>query len=284
MANSPWVIDVDEARFTTEVLERSKQTPVLVDFTASWCGPCRVLGPILEKLANELQGRFVLAKVDFDRNPSLARQFGVQGIPAVFAFVDGRPARHFVGALPEAQVRAFLEQVLPSASQISLKRARELVEGDPAEALGLVESAAKDQSGGEEAAALRARALLLLDRDAEARRFAEQVTEGSEFYREAANVLAQLDFREQARQLGGIETCRRRTAANGAQDRLELGVCLAAQGGYEEALKELLAAAEADPNLAKGPVKEVMVKIFHLLGSQSELADEYRGKLAALLY
>jgi putative thioredoxin len=286
MANtdSRWVIEATEANFNTEVVERSRQVPVLLDFTAGWCGPCQYLGPVLEKLADEYQGQFVLAKIDFDRNPQLAMQMGVQSIPAVFAIRDGQIVSHFIGALPEAQVREFLKTVLPSRTAVGLQQAQELLAQQPAEALRLLEELAAEQPDNEEVSALRAQALLRLGREAEARTCAEQVTEASTFHREAANVLAALRFRDQARELGGLEACRARLAQGGPEAHYALGICLAAAGRYEEALKELLAAAEADRSLATSKVREAMVNIFHLLGPGSDLAGEYRSRLASVLY
>src|SRR5215218_2804378 len=108
------VIDVDKTNFEALVIEGSKQVPVLVDFWAPWCAPCRALGPILEKLAAEYDGRFVLAKINSDENPALAARYGVRGIPNVKAFVAGEVIDEFSGALPESAVRQFIDNIIPS--------------------------------------------------------------------------------------------------------------------------------------------------------------------------
>nr|MDA8110067.1 thioredoxin [Betaproteobacteria bacterium] len=123
---SAHAVDVDARSFEHEVIEASRRVPVVVDFWAPWCGPCRALKPILEKLAAEYAGRFKLAKVNSDENVELASSFGVRSIPDVMAFRDGRPVSHFLGALPESQVRAFIEQLLPSPAELERARAREL--------------------------------------------------------------------------------------------------------------------------------------------------------------
>ncbi|WP_030621306.1 tetratricopeptide repeat protein [Streptomyces sclerotialus] len=111
------VVDVDEAGFQQEILQRSTEVPVVIDFWAEWCEPCKQLGPLLERLAGEYAGKFVLAKIDVDKNQALFQQFGVQGIPAVFAVVAGQPIPLFQGAAPEAQIRQVLDQLIQAAEQ-----------------------------------------------------------------------------------------------------------------------------------------------------------------------
>ena len=152
------VLEVSEASFQRDVLERSRQVPVVVDFWAEWCGPCRSLGPILEKLAGEADGAWVLAKVDVDSNPRLASAAGVQGIPAVRAFKDGKQVAEFVGALPEPQVREWLQQLGPSAVDIEFDAAANLeVSGDIDGALAGYRRVLAAEPGRSEAAAAIAR-------------------------------------------------------------------------------------------------------------------------------
>ncbi len=147
------MVDVTDQTFQTEVVERSKTTPVVVDLWAPWCGPCKTLGPILEKVVAETKGAVALAKVNVDENPSVSQAFRVQSIPAVFAVVDGKVAESFVGALPEAEVRAFVQKLAPGISEIDQLLAR----GDEA---SLRQAMELDANDGRVAGAL---ALVLLE-------------------------------------------------------------------------------------------------------------------------
>src|SRR5919198_1833266 len=142
----PTVVDVTDADFKARVVDESRRRPVLVDFWADWCGPCKQLSPVLERLAGEKAGQFLLAKMDVDRNQYTASQFRIQSIPNVWAFVGGRPVDQFIGALPEPAVREFIERLLPTDADLEAKEAWRAAESGDVESAerGFREALAED--------------------------------------------------------------------------------------------------------------------------------------------
>ncbi|HZP42798.1 MAG TPA: tetratricopeptide repeat protein [Candidatus Binatia bacterium] len=280
-----FVVDVGDADFERQVLERSRAVPVVVDFWAPWCAPCRALGPILERLGIEYAGSFVLAKVNVDEASGVAARFGIRGIPAVKAFRDGRVVAEFTGAQPEAGVRRFLDAVVPSeADRLATEGEARLAAGEPAVAeLRFEEALARD--------ARHAGALLGLARvhaargdDAEALQLLDRVPPGAPGAREARRLAAELRTRVDA--VGDEATLRHRVAMHldDLDARLALGRHLAARGRYAEALAELLEVVRRDPRHDDGAARKTMLDVFEVLGAESPLTERYRRELAATLF
>lgn len=278
--------DIAEQDFDRAVLEASRERPVVVDFWAPWCGPCRVLGPLLERLVAERKGEILLAKVNIDEAQELAGRYYVDAIPAVKAFRDGAPVLEFVGLLPEAQLRQFLDKIAPTEADRLVKQARQLEDTNRDEAAALYRRALGLQRGHEAALLGLVRVLIAQGKDDEAAELLAGAAFDGERQTEAEKLEAVLFLRRRAKELGDEATIRQHYAASpqDAQAQYELGCVLGAAGHYPEALERLLAAAEADPKLAAARIREVMVKIFSLVGVRSALADDYREELSRLLY
>lgn len=286
MTTSAWVRDVSEGDFEREVLQASRQHPVIVDFWAEWCQPCLRLGPVLERLVNERQGQVTLAKVNVEEARRLAAYFAIQTIPAVKAFRDGRVYREFTGLLPEAQLRAFLDEICPSEADHLVEQACALETTQPAQAEQMYRQALAEQRDLDAARVGLARVLLAQDRFDEMAEVLEPVGTEGELGEEASRLSAVAHLQRVGRPLGDETTARQRLSLEpeDATARFELGCVLAAAGDYPAALQMLLSAGERDPKLAAGKVREVMVKVFQALGVNHPLAGEYRGKLSRLLY
>jgi len=278
------VIDVSSAAFEREVLEASKQVPVVVDFWAPWCGPCRALGPVLEKLAATYGGRFRLAKINSDESQDLAAAFGVRSIPTVIGFRDGRPVAQFLGAVPESQARAFIDQLLPSPSQIEQARAARLrAAGDPAAAAEALRKALDLDAANDAARLDLAEILIELRRPAEAEPLLDAVRPDVDLEARVAALRAAAAFARSGADESGL---RQKLAADPADHdaRLALAGAYAGKKRYREALDELLEIVRRQRDWKDGAARKQALNIFNLAGDQPELVSEYRRKLASALY
>jgi putative thioredoxin len=282
---SQFSFDVSIEEFEAKVIEASLQVPVVIDFWAPWCGPCKTLKPLLEKLAEEYAGRFLLAKVDSDQNPELAQHFGVRSIPSVKVLFQGQLVDEFNGALPESQIRAFLDRItLPAAGGNLREEAAALVaEGRLDEALTRLSEASRERPD-DEAVRLDAIAVLLqLGRNDEAGQLlaGEYTTEA-----DRANALrARLALVAGAADTGELEA---KLAANPADHaaRLELSRAYAAQSRFREAMDAALEVVVRDRFFDEGAGRKALLQLFEALGGSEQYDDlirEFRRKLSAAL-
>jgi putative thioredoxin len=286
MATSQWVMDVDAKDFQDQVITQSSQRPVVIDFWAPWCGPCRALGPKLEALAIEKNGGFLLAKVNTDDNPELAQAFQVSGIPAVFAIRDGKLVDQFTGVIPNEEIRAFIDRLIPTETDKELQKALELESRDPTAATKIYRTLLNGNQNDPAARVGLARLLLAAKgNEIEAKNLLTGVSFDDHIH-EATRLRTILHLREVPHSDADLLAARNAATAvpKDAAGQYALGAVLAARGEYAPALDSLLAAAENDRTLGREKVRELMLKIFEVIGPRSPEADQYRKKLQLMLY
>ena len=283
---TPHCIDVSETNFMQEVIEASRRVPVLVDFWAPWCGPCRSLGPILEKLADEYQGRIRVVKINSDENQALAGQFGVRGIPNVKAVVDGQVVNEFTGALPEPAVREFIDSLLPSPAEPLRQEAMAAhARGETDATRKLLLQAIRLDPKHEQARLDLVDVLLDAGDFAEAQRLLDEVAGEAKDRGRIERLAARLALAQGASGDADEKTLRARLEADGAEltARLELANLLALRQDYGGALEHLLEIVRRDRAFGDDIGRKTLLQIFSLLGSDSDLVREYRGKLSSLI-
>jgi len=284
---STHTLDVDKGNFDAVVIEGSKNAPVVVDFWAPWCAPCRQLGPVLEKLADEYGGRFTLAKIDSDQNPELSARYGVRGIPNVKAFVDGQVVDEFSGALPESGVRQFLDRVVPSpADELRDEAAQVYAQTHDADkALALLDQAEALDPGNDDLRLDRAAVLADAGRGDEARQVIAALKPLTQMGERVKTLNAKLDLAQGAAEAPDEQALEQRIAANenDLEARLQLAHQYTAQKNYRPALEQLLEVVRRDRGFQDDSGRKTMLKVFELLGNQGELVSEFRKKLAGAM-
>jgi putative thioredoxin len=276
-----FIIDVSEADFEYEVVNYSQETPVVVDFWAEWCGPCKMLGPILEKLAQEGQGKFRLAKVNVDENPKLAMRYNVRSIPSVKAFRDRKVVAEFVGAQPEPRIRDFIQALAPSSADLIMEKASSFVEmqewksaeeafrqalvekpGFPPAMMGLAKSLLAQGLGDD--------ALFILEDFPASREFSQ-----AEQLIPLAEALSR--FLAENRDNGGEPDDSLEAAYQRALRLISLGNLPAAMDGLLDILRQ-------DKNYQAGQARKALLGLFELLGADNPLTRQYRSELASILF
>lgn len=282
---SNWIGEANQADFEEKVITASKSHPVLVDFWAPWCGPCRTLGPVLERIVDAYQGKVRLIKVNTDENPSLAALYRIQGIPAVKAFIDGRIADEFVGVLPERQIREFVEVLIPTEADGLAQRAKEREEAQPLAALALYEEALQKEP--QHAAALigKLKALLALDRIDEARSLFNHFPAALQLHPETRRLQARLDLALSRKKGPSLQelTARAEKEPENLPLQFDLATALAAEGKYPEALEAYLSIVQKNRAFKDDGARKAMLQLFEIIGVRSPLAESYRERLARII-
>ncbi len=286
MNASAHIVEIDESNAQQLLIEESMTRPVIVDFWAEWCGPCKQLMPILEKLADEYQGAFLLAKVNADEQQTLAQQLGVRSLPTVMVIKEGQPIDGFSGALPESAVREMLDKHLPSPQADALVEAEQLLaEGDIPAALALYRSAWEESGKKLDLTLAYAGALVTANRldDAEAVLRDVRLADQDARYEQ---LLAQIQLGREAARSPEVEALEAAMAANPEDHatRIKLAIQLSQAAQYRGALEHLLMVLRADKDFNDGEARKVFLDTLATIGKGDPLAAEYQRKLFSLMY
>jgi putative thioredoxin len=285
------VKDVTTQTFVKDVIEESKRQPVLVDFWAPWCGPCKQLTPVLEKAVRAAKGKVKLVKMNIDEHPAVAQQMGIQSIPAVIAFSNGQPVDGFMGALPESQVIAFLERVTKSkigGDEKDLLKAADaaLAAGSAADAANLYGQLLAQDSGNAAALAGLARCYVQTGALEQAKQTLNLVPEAKRNEAPVAAARAALEVAERAKSVGPIDELEKKVAANPLdhQARFDLAAALNAKGKRAEAAGHLLEIVKRDRKWNDDGARKQLVQFFEAWGPTDAATVEGRKRLSSILF
>jgi putative thioredoxin len=280
--------------FVKDVIEESKRQPVLIDFWAPWCGPCRQLTPVLEKSVRAAKGKVKLVKMNIDEHPAIPGQMGIQSIPAVIAFVNGQPADGFMGAVPESQVNAFIDKLTkgmtapgePNIAEILQEAEAVLAEGDPAAAAQIYAEVLSLESTNIAALAGLAKCYVMTGAVDQAKQTLAMVPESKRNDATVKAVQAALDLAEQASSLGPVGELEQKVAANPLdhQARFDLATALNAAGKRGEATAQLLEIVRRDRKWNDDGARKQLVQFFEAWGGADEATVEGRKRLSTILF
>jgi putative thioredoxin len=278
--------EVTEQNFASQVIEASHQQPVLVDFWATWCGPCQSLMPILENLAQSYQGKFLLAKVEIDSQQGLASQFGVRSVPTVKLVKNGQIVDEFTGALPESQIRTFLDKHIENESTQLMQQALMLYQqGDTETALAQMGQVLQAHPDNQNNKIMYASILLREQHIDEARKWLESLPEDAKDNPQVQAMQAQLEFIHIVENAPDMATLQQQVAddPDNSEARYQLSAHAILQGQFETAFEQLLEVVKRDRQYQDDAGRKALLKLFGLLGDQHELVSSYRRKLAMAL-
>jgi putative thioredoxin len=290
--------DSDQTKFAKDVLEASRTVPVIVDFWAPWCGPCKTLQPMIEKVVKEAKGKVKLVKIDIDKNQMLAQQLRIQSIPAVYAFFGGRPVDGFMGAVPESEVKGFVDRLIqtsggatedPGAVQVAelLEQAKAAVaQNDMDTAAQVYSEILGAEPANVTALAGLARYQVSIGDMEQAKELLAQIPAKEKTHADVVVAQAAIDLAEKAKEAGPVDDLKAKAAANPKdfQSRLDLAMAYWAGAQKQEAIDELLAMIKLDRAWNEGAARQQLLKFFEALGFTDPLSVDGRKRLSTILF